>query len=82
MANIALAWLLHQNWVTTVIIGAKTMDQLEDNLNVINIELNTSELRKLDEVSTLPPEYPQWMIDRQSNGRSPGEPTAFRNDNK
>jgi len=75
VANIALAWLLHQNWVTSVLIGAKTMDQLEDNLNAVNIELSTHELRQLDEVSALPPEYPQWMIERQAAGRRPGEPT-------
>jgi aryl-alcohol dehydrogenase-like predicted oxidoreductase len=82
VANIALAWLLHQNWVTSVIIGAKTMDQLEDNLNAVNVELSASELRQLDEASALPPEYPQWMIERQSSGRRPGEPTGFEKDDK
>ena len=82
VANIALAWLLHQNWVTSVIIGAKTMDQLEDNLNAVNIELSASELRILDEASALPPEYPQWMIERQSSGRRPGEPTGFEKDDE
>jgi aryl-alcohol dehydrogenase-like predicted oxidoreductase len=76
VANIALAWLLQQQWVTSVLIGAKTMDQLEDNLNAVNIELSPSELRLLEEVSALPPEYPQWMIARQSDGRRPGEPAA------
>lgn len=80
VANIALAWLLHQDSVTSVLVGAKTMDQLEDNLNAVNIELNELELRLLDEVSALPPEYPQWMIVRQSDGRSPGEPTAIEKD--
>lgn len=82
VANIALAWLLHQNWVTSVLIGAKTMDQLEDNLNAVNVELGASELRQLDEVSALPPEYPQWMIERQSSGRRPGESTGFEGDDQ
>jgi len=73
VANIALAWLLHQDPVTSVLIGAKTVEQLEDNLNAVNIELNPQELRQLDEVSALPPEYPQWMIARQAEGRIPGE---------
>jgi aryl-alcohol dehydrogenase-like predicted oxidoreductase len=80
VANIALAWLLHQDSVTSVLVGAKTMDQLEDNLNAVNIELNALELRQLDEVSALPPEYPQWMLARQSDGRGPGESTAIEKD--
>jgi aryl-alcohol dehydrogenase-like predicted oxidoreductase len=78
VANIALAWLLHQDWVTSVIIGAKTLNQLEDNLNAVKIELSQSELQQLDEISSLPPEYPQWMLARQSQGRIPGEPTAIQ----
>jgi aryl-alcohol dehydrogenase-like predicted oxidoreductase len=80
VANIALAWLLHQDSVTSVLIGAKTMDQLEDNLNAVNIELSTHELRLLDEVSALPSEYPQWMISRQASGRSPGEASDIEKD--
>ena len=80
VANIALAWLLHQDAVTSVLIGAKTMDQLEDNLNAVNVELNGSELRQLAEVSALPSEYPQWMIARQAEGRSPGETNGFEED--
>ncbi|MFZ0485723.1 MAG: aldo/keto reductase [Arenicellales bacterium] len=77
VANIALAWLLHQDVVTTVIIGAKNMEQLNDNLKSVDIKLSDQELQSLDEVSALPPEYPQWMIARQSRGRSPGEPSTF-----
>ena len=76
VANIALAWLLHQDRVTSVIIGAKTMEQLDDNLKAVNVELSQAELRQLDQVSALPPEYPQWMIQRQSDGRTPGEPAT------
>jgi aryl-alcohol dehydrogenase-like predicted oxidoreductase len=77
VANIALAWLLHQDAVTSVIIGAKSMDQLEDNLKVVDLELSAHEIRQLDEVSALPSEYPQWMISRQARGRCPGESTDF-----
>ena len=78
VANIALAWLLHQDAVTSVIIGAKTMEQLDDNLNAVNIELSAQELGQLDEVSQLTPEYPQWMITRQARARRPGESTEFQ----
>ncbi len=77
VANIAVAWLLHQDVVTSVIIGAKNMEQLEDNLHAVNVELSDKELRRIDEVSALPAEYPQWMIARQDNGRMPEEPSDF-----
>jgi aryl-alcohol dehydrogenase-like predicted oxidoreductase len=69
VAQLALAWLLHQSAVGTVIIGAKSMDQLEDNLKSIDIEFTAEELQKLDEVSSLEQEYPRWMIDRQGSDR-------------
>lgn len=69
VAQIALAWLLHQDVVTSVIIGAKRMDQLEANLASVDIVLSDDELARLDEVSALPPEYPGWMVARQATGR-------------
>lgn len=67
--QIALAWLLHQPVVTSVIIGAKRMDQLEDNLQSIHVQLNEEQLQRLNDVSQLPSEYPQWMLARQGSGR-------------
>jgi len=69
VAQIALAWLLHQPAVTSVIIGANTPQQLSDNLNSVNLELTSEELQTLDEVSQLAPEYPGWMLDRQGADR-------------
>jgi aryl-alcohol dehydrogenase-like predicted oxidoreductase len=69
VAQIALAWLLHQTVVTTVIIGAKRPEQLQDNLKSTEVVLSTEELSKLDEVSKLSPEYPGWMIERQGADR-------------
>ncbi|HXO75226.1 MAG TPA: aldo/keto reductase, partial [Puia sp.] len=63
VAQLALAWLLHQPAVTSIIIGANKMEQLEDNLASINVALSTEDLQRLDEVSKLPPEYPGWMLD-------------------
>ncbi|MGA0556274.1 aldo/keto reductase [Larkinella sp. VNQ87] len=68
-AQIALAWLLHQPAVTTVIIGAKNPDQLDDNIKAVDVVLSAEELQKLDEVSKLAPEYPGWMIERQHGDR-------------
>jgi len=69
VAQLALAWLLHQKVVTTVIIGAKKPDQLLDNLKAIDIKFTEDELKKIDEVSRLKTEYPQWMLDRQGFDR-------------
>ncbi|RYF91006.1 MAG: aldo/keto reductase, partial [Caulobacteraceae bacterium] len=64
--------VLSRPFVTTVIIGAKTNEQLDDNLAAAEIELTSEELKTLDEVSALPPEYPGWMLSRQGGSRVPG----------
>ena len=70
VAQIALAWLLHRPAVTSVIIGAKRIDQLRDNLGAVEVALSADELAALDAVSKLPAEYPGWMIERQGEYRS------------
>jgi aryl-alcohol dehydrogenase-like predicted oxidoreductase len=69
VAQIALAWLLHQPAVTSIIIGAKKTEQLTDNLKAIDILLTADELAHLNEVSKLSSEYPGWMIERQSGNQ-------------
>src|SRR5579883_3431737 len=54
VARIALAWLLAKPVVTSVIIGAKRVEQLEDNLAAVEVKLSAEEMRQLDEVSALP----------------------------
>jgi aryl-alcohol dehydrogenase-like predicted oxidoreductase len=68
-ARIALAWLLAQPVVTSVIIGAKRLDQFEDNIGAVDLPLTSDELKELDEVSALPPEYPGWMLPFQNANR-------------
>jgi aryl-alcohol dehydrogenase-like predicted oxidoreductase len=69
VAQIALAWLRHQQVVTSVIIGANKPEQLADNLKSVEVVLTSDELNALNEVSKLAPEYPGWMIERQSADR-------------
>jgi aryl-alcohol dehydrogenase-like predicted oxidoreductase len=71
IAQIALAYVLAKPFVTSVIIGARRMDQLNENLAAAGIELSCEELARLDEVSALSPEYPGWMLDRQGLARIP-----------
>ncbi len=59
--QIALAWLLHKDGVTSVIIGACKEEQLVDNLKSVDVELSAEELARLDKVSQLAPEYPHWI---------------------
>src|SRR5882672_488956 len=69
VAQIAIAWLLHQPQVTSVIIGAKRPEQLADNIAATRVALSAEDLKKLDEASRLPPEYPGWMFERQGEYR-------------
>lgn len=69
VAQLALAWLLHQPVVSSVIIGANKPEQLDDNLKAVSVTFTQSELQQLDEVSKLPLEYPGWMIERQGADR-------------
>jgi aryl-alcohol dehydrogenase-like predicted oxidoreductase len=68
-ARAALAWLLAKPVVTSVIIGAKRLEQLQDNLAAVDLKFTDDESKKLDEVSALPPEYPGWMLPFQNMTR-------------
>ncbi len=69
VATVALAYVLAKPFVTSVIIGAKRMEQLKDNLAAVDLKLSADETKKLDEVSALPPEYPGWMVPFQTSDR-------------
>ncbi|UOQ72701.1 aldo/keto reductase [Hymenobacter cellulosilyticus] len=71
VAQLALAWLLHQPVVSSVIIGANKPEQLEDNLKAVDVQFSPEELQQLDEVSKLAPEYPGWMLDFTGGDRQP-----------
>ena len=72
IAQVALAWVLSKPAVTSVIIGARKLTQLEDNLGAVDLSLSDEELAALDEVSRLALEYPAWM-DVLPSDRLPGE---------
>jgi aryl-alcohol dehydrogenase-like predicted oxidoreductase len=71
VARVALAWLLRRKGVMSVIIGAKTVEQLNDNLAATKLELSAEQIDELDRVSALNPEYPGWMLARMSDQRIP-----------
>lgn len=68
-AQVALAWVRQQQGITSTIIGAKNISQLQDNIKSVDVELTEKDLQLLDELSALPKEYPQWMVERQNADR-------------
>ena len=78
VARVALAWVRQKPFVTSTIIGAKTLEQLNDNLEAVSLTLSPEEITKLDDVSADRPQYPHWMIKRNNATRVPtGEPVAM-----
>ena len=71
VARIGLAWVLHQPGITCVIVGAKSNEQLLDNIAATDVTLTDAELKSLDAASKLPSEYPGWMFERQMADRMP-----------
>lgn len=71
VARVALAWLLARKGVMSVIVGAKTLDQLNDNIAATKLSLSAEDMAELDKISALASEYPGWMIARQADQRTP-----------
>ena len=72
VAQVALAWVLDNEAVTSVIIGARNLKQLDDNIGAVDVELTDEDRDALDEVSKIPSAYPGWM-DALGSDRNPGE---------
>ncbi|WP_326562223.1 aldo/keto reductase [Micromonospora sp. NBC_01796] len=70
-ARVALAWLLAQRGVTSVVVGARRLDQLEDNIGASELTLTEQDLAELDKVSALPPAYPNWIQTAFAGARIP-----------
>ncbi len=78
VARVALAWVRAKPFVTSTIIGAKTMAQLDDNLEAVNLTLTAAEMTALDEISSDRPQYPHWMRIRNNGTRFyTGEPVKI-----
>jgi aryl-alcohol dehydrogenase-like predicted oxidoreductase len=69
VAQVAIAYVLAKPWVTSVIIGARTEAQLDDNLQAAKLTLSADEMAALDDVSAEPLEYPFWMVERFRKAR-------------
>lgn len=71
VATVALNWVIKQPGVTSTIIGAKTMLQLNDNIAAVSLQMTNEEMEQLNNVSALASEYPGWMVNRQTQDRWP-----------
>jgi aryl-alcohol dehydrogenase-like predicted oxidoreductase len=69
VAQVALGWLLAQPGITSIIIGANKLSQLEDNLQATDLKLTPAELEALSATTAPASQYPRWMIDLQNQGR-------------
>jgi aryl-alcohol dehydrogenase-like predicted oxidoreductase len=68
-ARIALAYLLGRQGVTSLVIGARTSEQLADNLAAADLTLDDEERARLDKVSAPPLNYPYWHQARTAKDR-------------
>ncbi|MEK7720399.1 MAG: aldo/keto reductase [Bacteroidota bacterium] len=71
VANVALNWVIRQPGMTSTIIGAKNLLQLNDNISAVKLQMTPEEIQQLNDASALAPEYPGWMVARQAQGRWP-----------
>jgi aryl-alcohol dehydrogenase-like predicted oxidoreductase len=68
-AQVALSWLMGRPGVASVVTGARTEEQLADNLEAADLKLSDEERRRLDEVSAPPLLYPFWHQARTASDR-------------
>jgi aryl-alcohol dehydrogenase-like predicted oxidoreductase len=66
-AQIALAWLLAQTHVASILIGANRRAQLDDNLGAVNVNLTAEEIAELDRLTAPAPIYPNWFSKRTAD---------------
>ncbi len=78
VAQVAIAWLLARQAVTSVIIGSTKLSQLEDNLKAVAVTLNAAQVAELDGASALAPVYPNFFMDNIAQDRPVAEALGNR----
>jgi len=74
VAQVAIAWLLARSGVTSVLLGATKLQQLEDNLGAADVRLTVVELAELDAATAITPRYPSsdWIAPDRKSARALG----------
>ena len=78
VAQVAIAWLLARQAVTSVIIGSTKLSQLEDNLKAAAVTLSAAEIAELDAATPLAPVYPNFFMDNIALDRPVAEALGAR----
>jgi len=63
VSQVALNWVRSKDFVSSIIVGVRSLKQLEDNLASVEWELSEEDLRYLDELTRPYRPYPQWFLD-------------------
>jgi len=61
VAQVALAWILSRQFITSILLGASKPSQLEDNLGALDLNLSNEELQLLDKLTAPATIYPSWF---------------------
>jgi aryl-alcohol dehydrogenase-like predicted oxidoreductase len=69
--RVALAWLLSRPTVSSIVIGARNVAQLQDNLAAADLTLSADQIAGLDKPSAVRPAYPYWHQRRTFIARNP-----------
>ena len=64
VAQLALAWLLSKDYVSTILMGASNVRQFDDNIGAFGVKLSSPELNELDQLTKPNPVYPNWFQEK------------------
>jgi aryl-alcohol dehydrogenase-like predicted oxidoreductase len=78
VAQVAIAWLLARQGVSSVIVGSTKLSQLEDNLKAAAVTLTDAQIGELDAATALPPVYPNFFMDNIARDRPVAEALGSR----
>lgn len=78
VAQVAIAWLLARQGVSSVIVGSTKLSQLEDNLQAAAVTLTAAEIAALEAATALAPVYPNFFMDNIARDRPVAEALGRR----
>jgi aryl-alcohol dehydrogenase-like predicted oxidoreductase len=67
VSQIALSYLLENRYVTSLVLGCRNLYQLKENIKCVDISLKQEEFNLINNLTKLPPEYPNWYINMHSD---------------